>query len=133
MMVGKFLSPLAFVRHVAVGTGNTTISMYAGQVGFISGVLSFEHRCPADAVCPVGKFNIIIIFFHVLDRHSVFPRKYKVRYSLFARQVFVEIIFNMALGTYHPSFCTSGSISTPSNVPAPKSSRIEATMISTRL
>ena len=53
--------------HVAVDAGDVVLAVNAGAPGLVLGVLGFEHGGLGEGMGPVGKANLVVILFHLLN------------------------------------------------------------------
>ena len=91
-MVAVFDTAIHFVRHMAIGTRQTTLCVRSEIENFKIRMLCFQHWRTAEFMYPVHMLHFIVVFFNIFYCHPFIPGE---------RQIFAiafEIIFHMALG-----------------------------------
>ena len=94
MVVTEFHAAFTLVRHMAIGTRDTSLAVNTHLTNFIIGMLRFQNRRAAQFMDIIVKTGLIIIGFHVFYRETFVPRESQI----FA--VAFEVIFYMALRAY---------------------------------
>ena len=94
MVVTEFHAAFTLIRHVAIGTRDTSLTVDTHLANFIIRMLCFQNRCAAQFMDIIVKTCLIIIGFHVFYRETFIPRESQI----FA--VALEVIFYVALRTY---------------------------------
>ena len=73
-MVGVDLALFVLhLGHVAVDAGDVVLAVNAGAPGLVLGVLGFEHGGLGEGMGPVGKANLVVILFHLLNSRTLVP------------------------------------------------------------
>ena len=77
LVVGVDLALLVLhLGHVAVDAGDVVLAVNAGAPGLVLGVLGFEHGGPGEGMGPVGKANLVVILFHLLNSRTLVPGEF---------------------------------------------------------
>ena len=75
VMIGEFHAALVAIRHVAIGARNASLGMNPCAVGFVIGMLRFEHRSLAERMHPIDVADFIVVGFHLFGGEALVPRK----------------------------------------------------------
>ena len=93
MMVAVFYTAFPLVRHVAIGTGNTTLSVDTHHRQFVIRMLRLQDRRFAQFMRIIGKAFCIVISFHIFHCETFIPGESQIF------TIALEIIFHVALCT----------------------------------
>ena len=85
---------------MTICTTDPALSMNSHLVDFIVRVLGFDHWSFAQCMGKVGKFDFVVIGFHIFHLQSVFPGESEVSGLFLTGTFFVKIVFDVALGAY---------------------------------
>ena len=92
-MVGIFYASFTDIRHMAIGTRYSPLTVDTHLMKLVSGMLRLKNWCPAQCVCIVFIVHRVVILLHSFYRHTAVLRKNEIVAAL------LEIIFGMALRT----------------------------------
>ena len=94
MVVAELHTAFTLIRHVAIGTRDTSLTVNTHLSNFVIRMLCFQDRGTAQFMNIIIKTGFIIIGFHIFHSKAFIPRESQV----FA--VTLEVIFYVTLRTY---------------------------------